>query len=56
MNEWERNGEASMKHNEMKYYKTNETKLRNIQKAQQAQTYRLDRTAKNRTLLVEQLP
>ena len=44
-----------MKHDEMKPNETNEAKFTNIQRAQQAQAYRMDCTARNRTLPAKQL-
>ena len=55
MGEWKGNGGTPMKHNESKHddtkSKMNEAKLTNIRAAQQAQTHRMDSTAKDKTLL-----
>ena len=61
MGEWERNGGTDMKyhetkHDETKPDETNKAKLTSIWRAQQAQSYRMDCMAKDRTLLTKQLP
>ena len=55
--EWKGNGDTPTKHNKTKHdemkSKKNKDQLTNIRTTQQAQTYRMDSTTKNGTLLAK---